>query len=93
MNGRRDTPGGISAATVAINGINFAEDWLSLSPKANYGQTLDQIHGASAHEKVESPREVDLVDVAARDRLEQLDRFQTLMGRDARRWGGESKRA
>jgi CzcA family heavy metal efflux pump len=26
-----------------INGINFAEDWLSLSPKANYGQTLDRI--------------------------------------------------
>ncbi len=26
-----------------INGINFAEDWLSLDPKANYNQTLDQI--------------------------------------------------
>ena len=24
-----------------INGINFAEDWLSLSPNADYGKTLD----------------------------------------------------
>ena len=26
-----------------INGINFAEDWLSLSPDADYGKTLDRI--------------------------------------------------
>jgi CzcA family heavy metal efflux pump len=31
-----------------INGINFAEDWLSLDPKADYAKTLDQIRATVA---------------------------------------------
>jgi CzcA family heavy metal efflux pump len=31
-----------------INGINFAEDWLSLDPKADYGKTLDRIRATVA---------------------------------------------
>jgi CzcA family heavy metal efflux pump len=31
-----------------INGINFAENWISVDPKANYGQTLESIETAVA---------------------------------------------
>jgi CzcA family heavy metal efflux pump len=31
-----------------INGINFAEDWLSLDPKADYSKTLDRIRATVA---------------------------------------------